>query len=1036
MTIMGIPGQVLVGGRYALEKRLGKGSMGEVYQARDMLSDARVALKRVGTSSLSLPVLPDDSQAEAFQMALTREFKTLATLRHPHIISVLDYGFDAERQPYFIMDLLDRPQNFTQYAADVRQGMLWLRVAEILQALAYLHRRGVVHRDLKPDNVMVVDNAVKLLDFGLAILQSQLSSSDEDRHITGTLAYMAPEVMQEMGASPATDLYALGLMVCEALLGRHPFRVQSVDLLIDDVLFGEIDLSHVDIAPPMRLWLQRLVQKEPSARFVDAGAALEALATALGDDAVRESEVIRTSVLQSAPFVGREHELGRLQQALARLTTFGQGGAWLIRGEVGVGKSRLIDEFRVNAQVKGALVLRGSAGEESRPYAWWREAVRQLALLVPMSDLEAAVLRAIAPDIARLLGREVGEAPSLETEARAKRLHVTIASLFERLQTPVVLILEDLHWANESLDPLKTLLPHLETAPVLVVGSYRSDERPTLAADLPGCELISLQRLSGTEIEALSAAMLGERQVPPGLATFLERETEGNVYFVVEVMRTLAQSAGGLGSLNQVTLPTRIFADGMRTVLGQRMARLALDDQPMLRLAAVMGRVLDLKLLKAINRYVNYDRWLLRCQEAALLEVHEGHWRFSHDKVRDAILETLPEDERIRLNHLAAEAIEEVYAQDPSYARLLAEHWREAGNPEREAQQLRLVAMQAYEATRYRVALEVLERIQILQGALDVELMIQQGDVLHQMGHFERAEAVLNEAATLVRDEADQVRIALILGETYEHWGFYERGREVIERVISEAERSPDITLRASLWLRLAHVYWRLGRVEDMKAALSRGFGLAEQAQAQALLLHGWNLRAIVAIVEARWEDAGMILEEAARLAEAVGNYERQATTLSNLAKVWLTLGDPKLAREYAQRSVKVAKDAGALQGLPIYQVNLAHAHHLLDEYDAAREHLREALTLARERGMVPWVLAVLMEAADAIMMAEGDWQRALAIMAAVQSHEAFNKDTAREWEAKLARWGLDEAVQAEGLRLGQGWEFDTLLTAVAEYLG
>ena len=159
--------------RYQIESSIGSGSMGTVYRAYDRLTGQHIALKEVSLASEKFKMLNLDTAVDGFddlaefRLALVREFRTLASMRHPNIISVLDYGFDEE--PYLTMELLENAVPITTAAKDASFEEQMNLLAQVLHALVYLHRRGIVHRDLKPENVMVVDGQVKLLDFGLAI---------------------------------------------------------------------------------------------------------------------------------------------------------------------------------------------------------------------------------------------------------------------------------------------------------------------------------------------------------------------------------------------------------------------------------------------------------------------------------------------------------------------------------------------------------------------------------------------------------------------------------------------------------------------------------------------------------------------------------------------------------------------------------------------------------------------------------------------------------------------------------------------------
>ncbi|MCA9153055.1 MAG: serine/threonine protein kinase, partial [Planctomycetales bacterium] len=177
----------------------------------------------------------DDSTGDTFYLGLAKEFQILASLRHPNIISVYDYGFDEERQPYLVMELLEGAQEATAQEFPLpAQAKLDLTI-QMLEALAYLHRRGVIHRDLKPSNVLVTRDSegkrrVKLLDFGLSIRQGEAGGAE------GSLTYIAPEVLQGEPASFSADLYSAGALVYELFFGRQPFGGDSLDELIDNIL--------------------------------------------------------------------------------------------------------------------------------------------------------------------------------------------------------------------------------------------------------------------------------------------------------------------------------------------------------------------------------------------------------------------------------------------------------------------------------------------------------------------------------------------------------------------------------------------------------------------------------------------------------------------------------------------------------------------------------------------------------------------------------------------------------------------------------
>src|SRR5262249_4485576 len=175
------------------------------------------ALKRVVVKPDKLSFASRDKSTQDGYVALAHEFRLLASLRHPYIVSVLDYGFDNNRQPYFTMELLDSPQSIVDARNPASFDAKIFLLTQLIRALASLHRRGILHRDLKPTNVLVSHDEVKVVDFGLS------ASVQEASGTVGTLAYIAPEVLQGEAPTAAADLYAVGVIAYEMFAGRHPF---------------------------------------------------------------------------------------------------------------------------------------------------------------------------------------------------------------------------------------------------------------------------------------------------------------------------------------------------------------------------------------------------------------------------------------------------------------------------------------------------------------------------------------------------------------------------------------------------------------------------------------------------------------------------------------------------------------------------------------------------------------------------------------------------------------------------------------------
>lgn len=761
----------IVGKRYVVQDQLGAGAMGTVHRAWDRLTSRQVALKLVQVPVEQLEYASRSDEID-LHLTLAQEFKILASLRHPNIISVLDYGFEDHGSPYVAMELLEAAQPITHAAQDKTQQEKTDLLIQLLQALIYLHRRGILHRDIKPRNVLVItpngvsnpsvirSPQVKVLDFGLSVLREQATSGE----VAGTPSYMAPEIWSGKPASKSSDLFAFGVMAFEIYSGTRPFDGNTLQELYRSIRQKQPNLDLLEVPDVIKYIVGRLLSKNPADRYEDASEVLALLRRVANGRSGEETAEMRESFLQAATFVGREAELEHLGGELARALV-GQGSGWLLGGESGVGKSRLLDELRTLALVDGATVLRGYANREGNaPYEIWSDALRWLSLTTELSDVEAGVLKPLVPDIDKLLGREVVAAPALAAQAEQTRLLAVIEQVFKRQRAPLVVILEDLHWAgSESLAVLAHLSRMVGSLPLLLIGSYRDDESPDLPALLPRMRVMKLNRLSSVGIAKLVESMLGPTGRQESLLRLLQKETEGNVFFLVEVVRALAEEAGQLEKIGQAALPKKVLTGGVEGIIRRRLNRVPVEARPLIQIAAIAGRQLDLTVIAEVfhsmGRTINLDAVLNQCADAAVLTVQDGNWQFAHNKLRDGVLADLPPHFARDLHRRVALAIESVYQYSSRQtAAALAYHWREAGDLIKEEHYAALAGEQALRNCAYPAAQMFLRRALDLQGEVgkpkrqQATLTAQLGDVYLGMGQHAEARALYEHSLALARE--------------------------------------------------------------------------------------------------------------------------------------------------------------------------------------------------------------------------------------------------------------------------------------------
>jgi tetratricopeptide (TPR) repeat protein len=902
--------------RYRLLEPLGAGGMGAVYRAADRLTGQTVALKRVLVSPAELAFNSRSDTAD-FPVMLAREFQILASLRHPNIVSAIDYGFDTQEQPFFTMKLLEGPRTITHAAVDQPPGEKMRLLLELFSALAYLHRRGILHRDLKPGNVLVTSNGqVQLLDFGLAL--GARSQMDMSTTAGGTLAYMAPELFSEEPPSVASDLYAAGVIAYEIFKGQPPFAHAHIAGLITAILSRQPNFDGID--EPIAGVLRRLLAKHPADRYPNVDETVEALCRAANLPLPAESGAVRESFLQASQFVGREAEFNQLLRAMGEMMA-GRGSAWLVGGESGIGKSRLLDEVRIRALVRGALVLRGQAvAEGGLSYQLWREPLRRLLLAAPVEDTDAAILKEIVPDISALLGRSIPDAPPMDGQARQRRLVGAVVSLFRRHSGPVLLLLEDLHWAEESLAILKTLAGITGEMRLLMVATYRDDERPHLPEELPGFQAITLQRLSPESIHELSASMLGEAGRQPAVVELLQRETEGNAFFLVEVVRALAEEAGRLSDIGRNTLPQRVLAGGVQQVVRRRLERVPEAARPLLRRMAVAGRELDEAVLKDVAGRLQVDAevWLTACANAAVLSAQDGKWRFAHDKLREAILNELGSEERARLHGEVALAVEAAHPDDPEFAGTLAYYWREAGDAQRERQYLQLAYEAARRVNNYRDMLAYAERLRELP----------QPD-----------------------DPRQQAKIKLALARAYENVQRSDEALALFHAIIEAARAQDDKEILVETLRALGTMQWTQGKMDEAMSNLKEAQDISLQFQGDpAVIGKIYQSVGTIHLIRAQYEEAVHYYEQAYTLL-ADTDPATASGTLMNWGVLYERKGQINNALANYEKALTGFRALGDRYGQGISLANIGLAYHLIGEFETEKGYLQQYLTIARELG-------------------------------------------------------------------------------------
>jgi tetratricopeptide (TPR) repeat protein len=556
----------------------------------------------------------------------------------------------------------------------------------------------------------------------------------------------------------------------------------------------------------------------------------------------------RLAMAADATFVGRENECALLLDALAHAERMARRRVVLVGGEPGIGKTTLVAAAARCAHDEGALVLYGRCDEElSIPYQPWREAVAFLAQHELIDDADRARLALLLPDGG---ARVVSGGPGADAERYA--LFGAVIEVLARVSdvARIVLVLDDLHWADA---PTVSLLRHLATASeqlrVLVVATYRDaevDGADALAGTLAalhredGVDRVHLTGLGGTEVLQLIERLAGHELGEDGLALrdVLVRETEGNPFFVGEILRHLAE----IGAIAQpegrwiatTDLRTQGLPVSLREVIGRRVARLGDGTRRALEYASVVGRDFDLELLAELLELepdATFDCLEPAVANTLLEEVAPGRFSFTHALVEHSLYNDLAATRRTRLHRRVAQALTRYLGPDPgARAGELAYHWAEAAAPDdlgravvaaRAAADFALAHLAPDEARRwYSRALEWLASDAKPDDIMRAALCVGLGEAQEQTGEPGYRETLLDAARCADALGATDLVVRAALANSR---GFASRSGAVDHERIEVLERAIDVAVddrdRAMLLATLSAEVTFTGREPTVRAA-------------------------------------------------------------------------------------------------------------------------------------------------------------------------------------------------------------------------
>jgi serine/threonine protein kinase len=785
---------------YRIEAVIGRGGVGTVYRAVQLTLQRDVALKLLTAQQ---------SADKSFRQMFLDESILAASLDHPHIVPVYDAG-EVEQILYMAMRYVPGSdlQGMIRREGRISAHASVMILEQVAGALDVAHAAGLVHRDVKPSNVLIAGGHgaeqplhAWLGDFGLSRRMTDPAEQSTERPL-GTVHYVAPEQIRGEAVDHRADIYSLGCLLFECLTGSVPFAHTSAPAVLYAHLEAPIPtVSDLGIGLPAAMdeVIAWALAKSPDDRPQRATELAQAAARALGGGEARPRLVAPSAspapaaaprrTRSSRPIVGRLLESEDLVSLLDDATS-GVGGVATLSGEAGIGKTTLARQLSTLAEQRGipAVWGVGASAEAARPYWHWIQIVRAIAAgregpeIFKRLGPVGAWLSAIVPDLEPVPPTQAGgDRSQIALAADEGRFHLYDALLrlleIAAERSGLVVVLDDLHFADEaSLLALSYISRAIGSKRILIVGTHRDVEleesrrdaapfselvRPTLGIVLKGLPPADVRRM----IES-------RRELPPPdeLVDRIHQLTGGNPLFVSELLSLLeadrdlddsAVTAGGM------PLPA-----GVRDAITARLAMLSAEGREMLTVAAVIGQQFRAGTLAAATATPAVE--LLELLDEAVrvrlvrptTEYADGYG-FHHGLIQATLYDAIPRGRRLALHDAVARSLE----HDPAVAAgegltEIAHHYLEAApahDPQRAIDYARragdrAMATFAYDqaVAMYRGALGVTGLTEAQRG----ELLQALGEAQMRVGDTDAARLTLLRAADAARVRDDPVAFA------------------------------------------------------------------------------------------------------------------------------------------------------------------------------------------------------------------------------------------------------------------------------------
>ncbi len=986
-------------GPYRLLRELGSGGMATVHLAEAVGDSAAVPPgARIAVKILHPRLLEDPSAAERFRI----EAEAGARIDHPNVVRTLDVGREegGRRRHYLAMEYVEGQslRELLDELGRVPEDLCRLIGREVARALVAIHGEGIVHRDLKPENILITgDNVVKVMDLGVALLVDQRIRLSATGQFVGSIYYAAPEQILGGGKhlDQRVDLYQLGIALYELASGTHPFKAKNIRKAISELVSQSpprLSVANSRISAFFEEVIDTLVKKAPDDRVQTAADLVEIFTHAERSrwwyersTKIRSETrlpIRRAQAPRETAIYGREAEIGALDLAFEKVRS-GVGQAILVRGEAGIGKTRLVEEFEERVTADGGVChfLHGSyrTGQAASAEGGFSRAYRDYfgaGLLEDELSVHLAETPLLIPAFAALLrGENPPDGAEPLTPASLQTVFADVTRSLSK-DLPTIVLIEDLHLAHEEG---VELFFHLARAvahhAILLLGTARpdlDDNRIRRFAKLRQSKLITPSRLSSTDLQSLLVDALGSERLAVMLKNRIAVKSGGKPLYVFEILRGLregqflGQESDGTWvttrEIREIAVPSTV-----RDLVLSRIKDLDRVDRRVLEMASCFGFEFDPDLMSAA---LGIDVIALRKRLSTLERGHQlvrsggNRYTFDDHPVQEALYENLSAMARRKFHSALARALERRESADTcdlaslegGLAVQLCLHFLRGNSPRQGARYFEPAVNHLASGKLNGPAVKLMEQALAARGLLTGERRV--GVLLRRAGHLDllgwrKDEATTLEAARVLADEIGlaglRARAARLCGAYRLRMAEYGKAREYLTRATHLARTASDPVEEAASTAELGNVACREGRFDEARENYGRAILLAAEGgdrRAEALSRGSLGL---VYLAQGRHEEAGQAHREFVEFARETGDYRNEALHTGYLADVLWAEGRCEQALDLYEKALSIARSIGDRRGEGIGYLRFGQHYPRLGRRESGLKNLEEARAVFRE---------------------------------------------------------------------------------------